>query len=141
MRSLLAALILLIASAGPALAQDEGESRVVKDPARLTADVVSVIREGQVATLEDKLHRYGRRDRAEVGVLVSGVTSILQNRVPLYVDKIAERRIGSAFYESMYGAFYGEQTFLFFRLTLAKVEDGWILLSFAFDTDPEGYLY
>jgi len=141
MRTFLAALFFLSAAFAPAFAQDEENGRVVKDPARLTADVVAVIREGDTAILEEKLHRYGRRDRAEVGVLVSGVSSILADRVPLYVDKIAERRIGSAFYESLHGAFYGGQTFLFFRLTLAKVEDGWILLSFAFDTDPEGYLY
>lgn len=141
MRFLFVVAISLILGLQPAVAQETDDSRVVKDPSRLVTDVVAQIVAGDIAAFEDVLNRYARRNPSEIEALISGTRSLIHGRKPVYVDSIEERRIGTAFYESKKGAFYGEDTFLFIRLTLAKVENGWILLSFSLDTDPKGYLY
>jgi hypothetical protein len=67
----------------------------------------------------------------------AGNLSVLKRLTPLiFMERVSDVKFGTALREVIYVALYKEFDYMYFRFTIKKNRDGWVISNFQFKSEP-----
>jgi len=104
------------------------------DPAKDAQDLLNFLKSGDFDSFSSGIATRMNAPRGKIDGQIAPWENLASGIRPVYTDKIRQVNYGTSLKRLIYSIYYGKRNFIFVSLYYARLQEGWRLYDFSYNT-------